>query len=97
MEVFVLSFVVFVLSGAALAVRVLFGKRPPARRLQGPDRIGDFEPCCGSCFCAGEGADTPDTRATRTRELACQPGPMTEWLIHHAEASWTSRVRQKTT
>ena len=59
MEIFALSFAVFVLAGLGLALQVLLGRRVPAARWRPARRVGDFELCCGRCFYADEDTDAP--------------------------------------
>lgn len=69
MEVFVLSFVVFVLSGIGLAIHSFFGGQRAAARLRDYDQTGDVNGCGGSCFCAREGADDRDPDARQIAVL----------------------------
>lgn len=56
MEIFVLSFAIFVLAGLGLALHALLGRRPSAARWRPARRVGDFDLCCGRCFYADEDA-----------------------------------------
>jgi hypothetical protein len=57
MEIFALSFAVFLLAGMSLALHALLGRRAPTARWRHARQVGNFELCCGRCFYADEDAD----------------------------------------
>lgn len=64
MEIFVLSFVVFILSGMGLALPALFRRKWSATDLRDRSHSGELGICGRSCLCVADGRRGRDPDST---------------------------------